>query len=490
MGNFGSGLVQGIQAYNENKQKQEQIAAQKQYWSSLEKAQQAETSLRQLHAADTLRTWSRQAEQDQAMRKFLGDVPEGFPLPPSIDPYTPSQPVPSPDLRGNMLQQGNAAPEPSIVPASMPMPQAQPAGMPPSQPNRMGGIPATLKQNMSIAMQFGGPQAAAKVFETWAAQQGKEQHRNPVVASPGSTVLIPQPDGTFQEKLISERPEKAMIVPEGGKLVNPVTGVAIAQGNPKAEKPKDFGDANEAVAEELYSKPFAQLDQKQKAAVNARVKKDKTDVAAAGAEVRADVAMNQPLPPNQANELGVPYGTTREQAKGLPVLTPQQREGLMAYDSARSILADIAQYSERVNVASGGLTGKAKQSMKLWGAWTQSDPDAALLQAKAGELSMIARSLGEKGALANQDIARAAGLIPLVTDTQDVAIKKIHDMTAIIDRGEANYRKSLGVGARQPVQEKAATAQDIPIPKGIPAEQHDAYRKAYRDQQRKMQGGR
>ena len=105
-----------------------------------------------------------------------------------------------------------------------------------------------------------------------------------------------------------------------------------------------------------------------------------------------------------------------------------------------------------MNKAQGGLAGRARQTAKLWGAYTQSDPDAALLMSKAGELASIARSLGEKGALANQDVARAAGLVPGPLDTATVAIKKIEDMEKIINTGEGNYRKSLGIGGKQEVK--------------------------------------
>jgi hypothetical protein len=133
-------------------------------------------------------------------------------------------------------------------------------------------------------------------------------------------------------------------------------------------------------------------------------------------------------------------------------ITPPQRAALSAYDNARAIIADIQKYSERVNTSAAGLSGMAGQAKKLWGAWTQSDPDATLLMSKAGELSQLARAMGEKGALANEDVARVAALTPSVMDTREIAVRKLKDMVDIVNRGEMSFRKSLGVGAMAPVQ--------------------------------------
>lgn len=273
--------------------------------------------------------------------------------------------------------------------------------------------------------------------------------------------------------------------------------------NPKEPKTPDFGDRLESAAasygQTVYGKPtsFSELLQVDPMAAN-RVRQeamvDEPALIQAG-KLRALIPEREQelLSPEEANKLGMPYGTTRKEAKGLMVLNPEQRSALASYDTARVIIADIEQYSERVNKAAGGLSGRAAQAMKLWGAWTQSDPDAALLMSKAGELASVARSLGEKGALANQDVARAAALIPQVTDTREVAIRKIRDMKAIIDQGETNYRKSLGVGARAPVRTSqpaaahSAQAPAISFPPGLTPEQQTLYQKAYEEQRRRTQ---
>jgi hypothetical protein len=334
--------------------------------------------------------------------------------------------------------------------------------------------------------------------------QGAPKTRGPIAMSPGQTLVDPVtgfPMMSLDAK--PEKPDKPMVVPAGASLMTPegtllstapekdgkpnirevdtpqgrqfvhVTPEGVQPiGQPIQTAPKEPKgiDQENAVAKELYGKNYADLDQAQATQVNRMIQQRRIEVAGATAGIQAKARIEEqqtaPLSVEEANKLGVPYGTTREQANGMMVMTPQQREAITGFDTARTIIADIQKYSERVNTASAGLSGRGSQAMKLWGAWTQSDPDAALLMSKAGELASVARSLGEKGALANQDVARAAALIPSVLDTREVAAQKIQDMMTIINQGELNFRKSLGVGAMAPVQTTPA-----PAPAAAPKEQ-------------------
>src|SRR3972149_5764742 len=121
------------------------------------------------------------------------------------------------------------------------------------------------------------------------------------------------------------------------------------------------------------------------------------------------------LTPDEAIKLGVPYGTTKGEAFGRQPLTTQQREGLTQFASAKAIVRDIAKLSKTVNIDPAGLLGRAKSLGNVWGAFTQSNTDAALLQTKAGELSLLVRAMGEKGTLATKDVDRARLLVPKLT---------------------------------------------------------------------------
>lgn len=333
--------------------------------------------------------------------------------------------------------------------------------------------------------------------------------RQPVSLSPGQTLV--QPETGKQIFTAPAGPGKPMTVSPGQFVFDPVTGSTVftAPGGPG--KQQDYGDRLESAAAAWWAtkhgRPgnFWEMLQEDPLAaekLQRTVMYDQPlELARARMEEATKAERKKLLTTSEAKDLGVPFGTTKGEAEGIMPIPAQAREALAGYDTARTIIADIKQYSEKVNTAAGGLKGKAQQSMKLWGAWTQSDPDAAMLASKAGELASIARSLGEKGALANQDVARAAGLVPGVLDTREVAVKKLQDMNEIINRGEANYRKSLGIDARtpppksprQPKPQVPDPMKAIPVPPGLSKRQEEIYRKTYMDELNKkrqqMQGG-
>jgi hypothetical protein len=272
------------------------------------------------------------------------------------------------------------------------------------------------------------------------------------------------------------REQGLMNVAPNGTIFDPVTQQPVFTAPPAPGEAgiKPISDENR-IALADYHKPFIELDSAQQRAVNAQIKQDRVDVSAAtGAEsAKTSLAKQQLelLSPSEANELGVPYGTTREGAKGIPVITPVQRATLTNYQSARAIVNDIKQYSERVNTAEPGFLGRLEQIGTLWGSYTQSNPDGAMLLAKAGELGLLVKSLGQSGSLSDGDMARAAALTPGPTDTVQVAVLKLKDLENIINKGEAAFRASLGPGAKQALQ---AEQQPAPAVKSMPKEKPQA----------------
>lgn len=303
--------------------------------------------------------------------------------------------------------------------------------------------------------------------------------------------------------------DKPISMAPGSSLVDPKTGETKLTLPPAQKTPPGFGDRLESAAATysmtVHGKPmtFSELlaaDPIKAAVVRQQAMVDEpVEIQKAKGEAGIDMQAKRVLSPEEANKLGMPFGTTQEEATGSMAITPHQRQSLSAYDTSRAIIADIKQYSERVNKAGAGLRGRAEQAKKLWGAWTQSDPDAALLASKAGELANLAKALGDTGALANQDIGRAAALVPGIMDTREIAIKKIHDMSTIIDSGEKSFRKSLGLDARAPVSSTKAQ-KPVPVtppkedpfagitaPKGLTPQQEHVYKQAYAEEKAKKQ---
>jgi hypothetical protein len=347
--------------------------------------------------------------------------------------------------------------------------------------------------------------------------QPMQQQPQPAAQMPQPAQPMPQapqqaqPSGPAVQVLAKGAPkhhaeDKPMNVAAGGRIVDPKTGQVIYEAPAAPPKPPDFGDRVESAAA-IYMKsaygidggnmaqliamdPISAEKVRQKALVDEPVR-----IAGAKADDAIDREGKQWLGIDEANKLGVEFGTTKAQAKGILPLTTVQRESMASFDTARIIIDDIDQYSKKVNKAPGGAMGRLEQGSKLWGAYTQSDPDAAMLQSKAGELARLARSMGEKGAMAEGDIARSAALVPGVTDTKDVAVKKIQDLKSLIDQAEGAFRDSVGLkkrpantGTKKPVQQEDPTTANIPVPKNLSPKQQEIFKQEYLRQRQKVQG--
>ena len=436
---FGQGLMQGLQAGQQRLLEQQTLKIQQNFNKARLKQMESEDALKQLQLGSLQKKLAEEASLPGMQADFMQSI-QGAPLHPND--FGPPNPVPEID-RSKLATLLQAAAH---------------AGQ---DPDQLLGFMAIADPRIEAIKQSLQPKTLKEV-------------------KPGESLIQVGPQG--ETKNLFTNPSKP--------------------GNPP-----DFGDRLESAAASYgqmkYGQPttFTQLltlDPIQANALRQQAMVDEPAIIAAG-KLRETIPEKNAelLTPAEANELGMPFGTTKGQAKGSMAITPHQREALAGYDTSRVIIADIKKYSEKVNTAQGGLLGTIQQGGKLWGAWTQSNPDAALLMSKAGELASVARSLGEKGALANQDVARAAALVPSVLDTGVVAQKKIQDMIKIIEDGEANYRKSLGVGGREPVKpgqaapkQAAPTKPDplawITVPPGFTPEQAQKYKEAYNEQHEKV----
>ena len=381
--------------------------------------------------------------------------------------------------------QGPGAPQPVTVPGSGGQPLTPGTGFSPEQlAQPVSTQPGGMQQALQQAFQQRSPaffqegarpqrQQALSPFEQMTMgmpPQAKAFFAFAYRMNPEGTMQLLGQHALPQTKFIplkqGEQLAKETIGPTGSTVE--MTGLGVPA---KPESPKGV-DMENAVAMELYGKPFAELDQTQQGKVNARVKQDKVEVAEAQAGATTAARMREQdkkrLTPSEAADLAVPYGTTQGEALGRQPINPHQRETLASFDQARSILDDIEQYAEKVPDVEPGVMGRVFGGGKNYmNAILQTDENAALLMSKAGELSQVARAMGERGTLATGDIARAAGLIPLVTDTKAVRRKKMADLRTFFDKGESAFRKSLGPGGgTSPKRAPAAPAPQAAPPQG------------------------
>lgn len=114
---------------------------------------------------------------------------------------------------------------------------------------------------------------------------------------------------------------------------------------------------------------------------------------------------------------------------------------LPEFAAARAIIDQISAASAAVNTAQSGLGRFAAGAKNYWGGViTQTNPEAQQLSQAVGKLSTIARTLGEKGVLTDQDIERVMKLIPGLFDTAQVANNKIVDLTSLLDDIESRQQ--------------------------------------------------
>lgn len=172
----------------------------------------------------------------------------------------------------------------------------------------------------------------------------------------------------------------------------------------------------------------------------------------------------QILNPTEASMLGVPYGTTKTEAagQGMSAVPQAKREVLASFDTAVNILKDVETYSKKVNTFNAGIGGATRlaKGVSNWaGGKTQTAPDVTALMNKTGELSMLIRALGEKGALAEGDVARGLKLIPTEFDTSTVAKQKLNDLRDLF----AKNKQTMLISFTTPIGGKSDKSKPDPL---------------------------
>lgn len=115
------------------------------------------------------------------------------------------------------------------------------------------------------------------------------------------------------------------------------------------------------------------------------------------------------------------------------VLPQKVRDTQAVLNAAESVIDQIETLVPTVNTSGPGLGRFGTGLGKMAGAVTQKNEDAALFtSATKGWLSTLARASGEKGTLAEGDIARAKTIPPSIFDTGRVARRKIAQMRRFI----------------------------------------------------------
>ena len=155
-------------------------------------------------------------------------------------------------------------------------------------------------------------------------------------------------------------------------------------------------------------------------------------------------AMDKPLQPSQSLTARMPLGSSLRQAVGKMPLSEVEVTTLQEAEKAKILIEDIEKYALRVPDVKPGLLNRAVGGASNYAkALAQTNQDAYMLTTKHGEMANLARSLGEKGVLTEQDMARVKDLLPLLSDVMAIRKQKLVDLRAIVDKGIAVYVAKL-----------------------------------------------
>jgi hypothetical protein len=126
------------------------------------------------------------------------------------------------------------------------------------------------------------------------------------------------------------------------------------------------------------------------------------------------------------------------QNSGQAILSDKDREKLSVLDTAYNVYNTIKDLSEKIN--NFGPAGRIAGWLGRYvGGGTQWNTDIARYNAaRQGFVSNVARTLGEKGTLAEGDVQRAISNLPSVNDTRDVAEGKLSTLKNILDAARSS----------------------------------------------------
>jgi hypothetical protein len=145
---------------------------------------------------------------------------------------------------------------------------------------------------------------------------------------------------------------------------------------------------------------------------------------------------------SEAATLGLPYGTTKEQAQVMGIIPA--KSGGTQVGSAQAVYEQLKTATNDLKLGGNAISSKIRGLALTAGAASQSNTDAAAYSALVnGSVSLLIRGLGERGVLTDNDIARAKSLIPSFFDTQATADKKLEQLNSLLTAAE-NKTSSTG----------------------------------------------
>lgn len=137
---------------------------------------------------------------------------------------------------------------------------------------------------------------------------------------------------------------------------------------------------------------------------------------------------------SEAQQFGVPYGTSKSDVVGMQSLTTQQRTTLQSLDAVNGILKSLSDSYNRLkpDFARNAVERATKGLVLKTSALLQTNPEATSFEKfKEAILATLARASGERGVLTDQDVERARQNLPTLTDTTEVVDMKLSRLSSL-----------------------------------------------------------
>ena len=150
----------------------------------------------------------------------------------------------------------------------------------------------------------------------------------------------------------------------------------------------------------------------------------------------------------EAQALGVPYGTTQKEAIGISPLSVAARGTLNQITNSIPLIDKLGNLVTGLNLATS-IGESVLRGSQLTAAGLLPASTAGQYKSQANAfVSLITRALGEKGTLAEGDVARIRAALPGFYDTIESAKNKLDNlrdiMTEVYNRSKAGYYESYG----------------------------------------------
>jgi hypothetical protein len=234
-----------------------------------------------------------------------------------------------------------------------------------------------------------------------------------------------------------------------GVPVEPETGLSL--GKALAPGKKEWAQMNPAERRDEAARIFAEARSQAAGAAAGKPDKTKEPSIADVASAAKSIVSGQSQLTDYPSELRLPVIQYIE-FTGKTIVPEKARNTIQTLASARSSTNRLAELSRKIPRGDAGLGRFVVGGVVQVGAALQGLPEAALFNDwKDGILATLARSVGERGTLTDQDVARARRLLPTFYDTPEVAEGKITQFMDFMEDVERRtidtYSKPIGGGS-------------------------------------------